>query len=379
MRIDDQSEARVRYTLWDSLYNIDAPEAVTETWGAFCKRLSTHTLVSRKDQAAGFGPYVLGRPEADCYKHKDGIPRSTPHRCFTSVVEQTMLVFDVDVGTADQVVAADSKLEAAGLARHWYSTCSHKTEKPALRLIIPVSRPFSRNIYNGLRRAVIEEFAIPCNPGQCSGASHFYYLPSCKAFAPTVTETSPGRPLDIDAYKRFFSQESTSAPAAHPDIDWSPPEGEVMDLAPLKEALTQRRNAVVADYRAHRKAVFLANLLEGRPLAPHGERNTATLVITGMLAYTIPGQSLATYRALLRPSLEAMVAAGSKLTWETVDRMLMTAMYSKAKEDRAAQKEVEAYQQLFYAMVPNAKRRADEKAARAAAAGAAAGAAGGVR
>jgi len=97
----------------------------------------------------------------------------------------------------------------------------------------------------------------------------------------------------------------------------------------------QRRRVLAhrTDPKAREKGELLQRLLNGEPLAEHGRRNDSTTKVAGMLAYTLSDAPVSALLALMRPSLNAMVAAGSKLTEDAVERMLLSAMRRKAETD----------------------------------------------
>jgi len=57
-----------------------------------------HSRIVHKQDAGGFGPYVLHTPEEACLRH-GLVPIDHPHRCDACVKELTLAVFDVDCGT----------------------------------------------------------------------------------------------------------------------------------------------------------------------------------------------------------------------------------------------------------------------------------------
>ncbi len=328
------------FTKYAGIFDIDSQTPSTATWPEIVADFERQRQdrQGRKEDAPGFGPYILKPTPEPCARHKDRILRPAPHRCDDCVAAVTLAVFDVDVGTEDEVVACESKLAEEGLARIWYSTFSYRPEqdRPSLRLVLPLAAPVSPQEWPSVRRSIAARFAVPCDLRRCGGLSHFYYAPSCPAGIAPIFDAHDGRPLDPSTLP--FVPDVSVRRAAIPQLpDWMPPDEPTgpVDLGPLRKVLADRATSLKRKVNtpAQKKGELLTRLLAGEQLAEHGSRNDVTNQVAGMLAFALPGQPLSVLMGLLRPSLEAMIAAGSRLTEAEVERMLLTGMRSKAEFD----------------------------------------------
>ena len=330
----------IQYTRYASLYDIDTHESVTESWADFVRGMSTHLRIPAKDRAPGFGPYALRPPDVACYKHKDGLARTGPHRCDACVPAITLAVFDVDHGTADAVRGCEAALEAAGVARHWYSSYSHMLNRgPAYRLVMPVSEPIAPALWPEVRAGIMARYRIPADAKACSGKSHFYYVPSAPLAAqyPTLTPeawTRPGNPLAVRSFLRPGYVPPRKRPAVADDEYEFPSEPATPHPPEYVQSLKDRLLAAAARKARNtnpgerKKAEELQRLVRGEPLAGHGDRDNATLRTTGVMAHVLHGESLGTLLALIEPSIEAMIADGSSVTLDAAERGLLTGMRS---------------------------------------------------
>lgn len=321
------------------LYEIDRAEHKELTLEEFVDYFSVHLRLADKFQGPGFGPYILKAPDSTCNVHKDRWPRDNPHRCDSCVEAITFACFDVDSGTGEEIERCDKLLEDAGLARIWYTSYSYTPEKakPPFRLIIFLSEPIKPEFWSTARRSIAAKFKVPCDIKQCSGLSHFYFLPACPPDAEPYFEFRQGSALDISTVPMV---KDMTAPRPRVSLDdWSPPEeppeGTRIDLEDLKNRLRKRQKqmAVSSDETNKNKGDLLKKVLAGEALAEHGNRNNAMSLASGIVAWVLPGQPLSVLMLLLRPSLQVMQAAGSSLTEDEVERMLLTAMQAKAEYD----------------------------------------------
>lgn len=310
------------YCLFRSLFDHD-PVPVTESWSDFVARFSEHAVYADKLSAPGFGPYVLEAPPTPCRRHGDP-PRDRPHRCDRCVTAVTAAVFDVDVGGTDAVVACDVALGGARVARLWYSTWSYSPDAavPALRLVLPLAAPIHPAAWPAARVTLIRRYSIPADVTKCGGRSHFYFAPAvARPDAPRVFDVGDGAALETAE----FTGEYVAAAGDLEDYwpaDADDPTGPV-DLEPWRTAVAKKATNYRPYYPA--KTELLRKVLAGDELAPAGSRNDTTLVACGVLAHAIPEAPMVVLKMLMRPSVDAMLAAGSHLTWTKVDRMLRTA------------------------------------------------------
>ncbi len=329
----------LRYVLWSTLYATDAPVHTSETWSAVQARFAEHLRLTSKDKAPGFGPYAL----------KPGGSRRD-----ADVDYMCMAVFDVDIGTADDVSVTEDLLAEGDVARLWYSSYSHTPAKPALRLVMPLSRPVQPHQWARLRQALITAFQIPCDPAKCGGLSHFYYMPSCPPDADPVVDAAGTRYIAVDDYVGATTDVVPPAPVYMPN--WSPPAEptEPVDFVQLRRILRTKAERDVKSPHAdtRRKAQWLTRCIAGDPLDEHGHRNHAMFCVTGVIAWALPSASVGTLCALVEPSLEKMIAAGSSLTPDSVERMLLGAMQDRATaaaKDRAL---LDALRKQVHALPP---------------------------
>jgi hypothetical protein len=326
----------MQFTLWHSLYGMTSYQAVDETWPELISRFSTHVVLTEKDAAPGFGPYTLRLPAKACHTALVASEALSVHRCDACVDRLTMAVYDVDTGTADDVARCEELLKSANVTRLWYSTHSHTPHKPSYRLILPFATPVCPEAWPAIRLGILHRYAIPADPGKCSGRSHFYFMPSVRPGGEAWSYHADGDLLDPTSIT--FTQHAPRVEfATLAGFAWEPPPetGEPLNVTELRDEL-KRKAASLSRKGETVRAGWVRALLQGIPLAKKGERNSTTFKVAGMLAWALPGKPLSTYLFLMRPSVDAMVAEGSSITLEAVERMLLTAMRSKAEKDYLA-------------------------------------------
>lgn len=286
------------------------------TWDRVVTLLSTFTVTPDKLSVPGFGAHVL----------------RGSHRAATAVDVVTAFVFDVDAGTPEDIGVMEARLREANQAAHVYSSHSNTPANPALRLIIPPTRDIQPHEYKAIRLHLIERYAIPCKPEQSSDVSRFWFLPSHPPGRTPLFETYPGNPFDVDdltipkvaTRRSFVTQTTPRGPFVPPP---EPPPQAPVDLAPLRKKLEERVERCVRSTDRKELGAALKRLLEGAALAESGARNETTMRVCGAMVYALPRDTpLSVLLLIIRPSLNAMVADGSKLNEDKVTRMLLTAM-----------------------------------------------------
>ncbi len=331
-------EPTYTYTKFAGLYDLDTHSQVSQTWPELCADFAQFVRVHRKDKAPGFGPYALRAPDLVCYKHTDGVPRAGPHRCDRCVQSLSFATFDADLGDR---APCDALLDAAGVARLWISSYSYDpAQRPhAFRLLLPLEQPCPHENWPELRAALAAKFAIPADISKCGGLSHFYFVPSCPGWIEPVVEARPGKPIDWSA---FGLRPVRRAPTAYVAQQFDPPPEptEPVKLKPLHATLARKADTLRRNPALVHKAELIDRCLAGEPLAAHGSRNQSTLVLAGIVAFALPGQALSTLWRLLETSVEAMIADGSTLTRNDVERMLLSSMSDKHAHDEAKTKRV---------------------------------------
>ncbi len=318
------------------LYAIDDLATYKMAWEDLVDMLSFHTPLRDKMTGAGWGPYAIEPPRnGPCYNHRGEQPHPGPHRCDSCVKEQTVLVFDADIGDAGAVARCQANLEQAGVAQHWHSTYSYRNTPYAplaLRLVVPLATPIPPEHARAIREEFIRGFSVPADPKKCSGNSHFYFLPSrppdptallSPLVDPPYLYTRPGSPYQT----RPLIPTTLGKYVRLPD-NWKP--------AATEKKLDLRRVSTRLGKMAREKdprAVWLLRLLAGEALDVHGHRDEATTRTCGILAWLYPDASIEALMAVLEPSVEKMIAAGSKLTHTAVERKLWSALRNKALDD----------------------------------------------
>ena len=334
-------------TVYPSLFRVagwtHSFESVQESVQNFLSLLTTHTAIVHKQDAPGFGPYLLHTPTEPCLRH-GLVPMTEPHRCDACVRELTLAVFDVDVGTVEEIEACEDLLVGDGVLHAFYSTFSYRpeAERPSLRLVVGLNKPIPADLWKAWRAAFIHRFAVPAALDKCSAPSHFYYAPSIPVGATwePVAVVHPGRLFPVDSLPVTRRHSFVSPNPKTTDLDTSPmPAEKLEEWRRLLEKKVRRLSRGTATDRD--KGEILRRLLAGEPLAEHGSRNqtstrAAALVLAGWHEGTLGGAM-----QLFAPSLEAMRAEGSKLDAGTVFRQLSSA-FVKVEASRARRAELDA-------------------------------------
>jgi hypothetical protein len=334
------SDATFSLTRYRGLYDTNPQETVTLGWFQVAKLLSTPIEAADKFSVPGFSASLLQPPPAPCTKHTERgvtVTKTHAHRCELCVVHVSLFIFDVDAGTQEDIGNCEQLLRNAGLAAHFYSSHSNRPDKPAFRLVIPPTRPVAPSEYAGLRAALIERFRIPCKREQSSDTSRFWFLPSHPPGVAPIFETLDGELLDVDLVEPVILPDAPRPKSPIAPVDWSPPPepspGVAVDLKPIREKLSAVSTRLQKSQDTRRKGLYVRRLLNGDALAEHGSRNQAAFVTCGIVAFALPNTPLSVLLVLFRPSLNAMIAAGSKLTESKLERMLLSAMRAKAERD----------------------------------------------
>jgi hypothetical protein len=341
----------IAYTLYRSIYDVAHPVPHRDAdFQAVANRLRTHTPVTAKDKAPGFGPYTLAPTATPCLEHRvRGVvrPFTQAHRCDRCVTAITLAVFDADVGSTDDVEECDSYLNYGRVGRIWYTTFSWVPEAAtqSMRLVLPVSEPVPPYAWPYVRGELIRNYRIPADPKKCSGASHFYYAPARSVDGPAgVYEYTPGGAVDVGLLIAAAPPASASlreSAAAYRTTLEDDPDDEPGDVEPVRAAL-RRRMKYFSRFDKN-NAEQLRRVLYGVPLAEDGSRNETTFRTCGLVAHAAPEASLATLIEVMSPSLVSMREEGSSLTREHLVRFLSTgleAARAKVARDEAFAKDL---------------------------------------
>jgi len=322
-------------TLFSSIFQ---PEGVSKkaSWADLIAAFGEHLRTTDKTSTPGFGPYALHNRACDRPKH----PKA-PHRCDVCVDALSLAVFDADCGTYAEVEQCDDLL--AGYARLWYSSHSYRPEapKPSLRLIVPLASPVPAERWTSWRQNFIQAFRVPADPKKCGGLSHFYYAPSCPPDVDPVAVHHEGPYFDPSTVPSVPHRRPAPVRTRTTTVDPTTPEDERLQHLRLRltQAVSGLKRSSKADASERRR--LLEDLVAGRPLAEHGSRNHTTTRIVFDLVRRFADLTLGECLAVVRPSLDAMQTAGSRLTEETVARMYETARF-KMEAQREADARIEA-------------------------------------
>ena len=334
--VEQMTERKLGVTLYPSLYSRLGVE-VELTWPDLVSEFSTHRVVTKKDEAPGWGPYRLTGRACGRSEHPTG-----PHRCDALVDAVELAVFDVDCGTEDDVELCDRLLE--GHARLWYTSYSYRpdAERPALRLVVPLLAPVPSTRWASFRQLFIRTFRVPADLAKCGGLSHFYYAPSCPPDADPITDAHAGTFFDPRTLPTTSRTPTFHRPDDTPEDTDTPPTPERLEALgeTLRKALGRFASSPVPETRA--RADVLRALLDHEPLAEHGSRNATTTRAAFDLVRLLPDASPTEIRTLLAPSVEAMLRAGSSLTPQAVAKMVASAR-TKVRAAREREAELEAF------------------------------------
>lgn len=287
------------------------------------RTLFTHRVYSRKDQAPMFVPARYHT--AECRHQTD-----RPHKCNSCVQMMQLCVFDMDQGSASDVLRTLAKLEEDNVAFIAYTTFSYP-EKNAWRLILQPSNPIPAEYWAQYRLSLIGKYAIPCDPKTSTGVSHGYYLPSKKAdqhhsyyeqlgprFGPVTFDLACVKPVLVRRVTNRQEGESlkgideagnrTTPPGARYGLGGS----RFQDLKNIVRSASVKMN--------DSNATLVTKWLRGQALAEKGGRRQALWQCVALVKASVirakEAFSIEQYLAAFRPSLEAMIAEGSSVSEE---------------------------------------------------------------
>lgn len=325
----------VQITLWPKLTDTDTHIPWSGPWADLVLRWSVHRPLANKMDGMLFGPYALVDPSSPCTKHA-GRPRAKRHKCNSAVEAVSLLVFDADEGTAEQIDACRKRLTDAGIEHIWYSSYSWSSSKPAYRLVVPPSHSIPHHMFARVRREFIDTYAVPADPSKSSGLCHSYFEPS----------SPDGRGVFVHVPGTVWTAPAVTPAPVVPSVvtDYEPPDDptEPVDLAPLVDRLRKRARKLAGS--SPEKAALLRACLEGKPLAGPGARNNSAFRVAGMIAAVLTEQPVGVIEAIMRPSVDAMINAGSSLTHDDVRRFIYTGLKNQA--ERRAQ--IEVFSQQYW-------------------------------
>lgn len=263
------------------------------------------TRTHKLDADPAFGPYVLA----------DGLPRSNTH-----VEALTMAVFDVDHEvTPEAVERCDSSF--GDCLRFWVPSFRHTPEAPRYRLIVPLETPLAAKSWQRVRGRMLAQHHIPADPKTSNSISHSYYVPSGPV---------PVRFAGHYAYQvHEYSNKERPLPELSPD--WSAQKRGSLALDEWKPLVEKRIKSLKR--KKDERYKLLEAVLEGRPIAEHGQRDAETTRTAALLVYALPDAGLEDIVELMEPSLEAMQAEGSKLQLRHMCQKVESAMRKRAQAE----------------------------------------------
>ena len=171
------------------------------TWDEFVKRMSETTRTSEtqgeyrnmsksgQDEIKDVGGFVAG-------KLKNGTRKSG------YVEKRSMLTLDADFADPDFCDTIDMFAEYTYLI---YSTHKHTTEKPRLRLIIPLSRDCTADEYEAVTRKIAEGIGIDLFDDTTYQPHRLMYWPSTSIDGEYVFRHSENKLLDVDKVLQEYS------------------------------------------------------------------------------------------------------------------------------------------------------------------------------
>ena len=159
-------------------------ENKVKSWADIVKKLTHHVEVAQKENA---GFFVGGAFSDDVRVDEDLLCRS-------------LLTLDIDKykSTIDDL---EFDLDLMGLGAFVaYSTYSHTSDKPRVRLVLPLSRDVSRDEYRQLSRSFCESYD-PSIYDECSyKPNQFMFYPSCAVGGERWALSGEGVALDVDTF-----------------------------------------------------------------------------------------------------------------------------------------------------------------------------------
>jgi hypothetical protein len=159
-------------------------ENKVKSWADIVKKLTHHVEVAQKENAGFF----VGGAFSDDVRVDEFL------EC------RSLLTLDIDkyVGTIDDL---EFDLDLMGLGAFVaYSTYSHTSDKPRVRLVLPLSRDVSRDEYRQLSRSFCESYD-PSIYDECSyKPNQFMFYPSCAVGGERWALSGEGVALDVDKF-----------------------------------------------------------------------------------------------------------------------------------------------------------------------------------
>ena len=286
-----------------------SPEVSEVTWDEVVDWLTDH-------ERTPCGPVCIS---AKC-PHKGGINynfaelRAGGTRSIAHVVAVHAAVLDLDHVAPSDLPALRARLQ--GLDAVISSSHRPRPEAPRLRLVIRLSRPVLREEWPAFWDRLTQWLGVEVDKA-ARDACHFFYRPSAPEGAPVYFWCSTGAPLEVGPFLGPLG-----APLSPPPVD----------LGTLRARLQR-----VAE-GSRPSAPFVARLLRGEPLAPHGQRHAAWVRVLGVVADVAdPDAPIEALLSLCTESRAAEIEETPEADhpWEALEAMLDSARASRAGREEA--------------------------------------------
>ncbi len=166
----------------------------TILWSEFVKKISTpyHTDETYQEYITAKKEYQDNKKDVGGYV---GGYLNNGRRKTDTVLHRSLITLDMDFG--DMQAWEDWKL-LYGYACCAYSTHKHTIEKPRLRIVLPLSRPVSREEYEPIARHVADQFGIELFDETTYEAARLMYWQSTSKDAPYFFDYCDGVWIDAD-------------------------------------------------------------------------------------------------------------------------------------------------------------------------------------
>lgn len=166
----------------------------TILWSEFVKKVSTpyHTDETYLEYISAKKEYQDSKKDVGGYV---GGYLNNGRRKTDTVLHRSLITLDMDFG--DMQAWEDWKL-LYGYACCAYSTHKHTNEKPRLRIVLPLSRPVSREEYEPIARHVADQFGIELFDETTYEAARLMYWQSTSKDAPYFFDYCDGSWIDAD-------------------------------------------------------------------------------------------------------------------------------------------------------------------------------------
>lgn len=177
------------------------PRAWAPSWPQLARRLTRHERRADKD-GAGWSPAVYRR---------DARGRLLTRRN-DAVEAVTCAVGDFDTLTLDELAALLEHVKSLGLAGVVYSTFSHASTAPKVRLVVPFAESVPAQLWRRLWPTLNTRVWLGLADPAASDPGRMYYLPATPGDETTIADAWDGAALDWQALPLAAVDETTTAP-----------------------------------------------------------------------------------------------------------------------------------------------------------------------